>query len=77
MVLLVLASVVTIHILIFVIVALDLFIVFESEEILELREVTLMSRHEIINIIEGVAREVAVLSEESFISLLGLCIARQ
>ena len=77
MVLLVLASVVTIHILIFVIVALDLFIVFESEEILELREVTLMSRHEIINIIEGVAREVAVLSEESFISLLGLRIARQ
>ena len=77
MVLLVLASVVTIHILIFVIVALDLFIIFESEEILELREVTLMSRHEIINIIEGVAREVAVLSEESFISLLGLCIARQ
>ena len=54
----------------------DFFIVIKAEEILQLGEVLLMSRHEIIHIVNAVICFLVILSK-SLVCLLSLSIARK
>ena len=45
------------------IIALDLFIIVKTEEILQLREVLLMSRHEVIYIVDSLCWHISRLAE--------------
>ena len=64
------------HVRIFV-VTLDLFVVLEAKEILQLGEVLLMSRHEIIHIVDSVRWNIRSLGKQPLVGLLALRITRQ
>ena len=74
----VLASVVIIHCRIFIIsLTLDLLVVVKPEEVFELWEFLLMSRHKIVDIVDSFVGHGSVFSKELLVGLLGLSIAGQ
>ena len=56
---------------------LDLFVVFETQEILKFREVLLMSRYEVIDVKDCVSWNRAVCGHQPLVGLLGLRVARE
>ena len=59
------------------VVALDLLVIVEAEEVFQFGEFFLMARHEIIHVHDGVARQGAVTRKQFRVRLLRLPIARQ